>query len=171
MNLTKLPLILILLCQPSQDLSPLAVGPELDGDTAIPPMEQNVDAHAQQLNVQSQPGQRFLHAGKLKIELSLDGFEVKPLWRQFNASFSIIYQFWIGENGHPINIFSLAGEKYIDGEAASESLAKWVFVGLETWKRYVLVLNWEHMEGFSTMYLLSDEMSLFLRLPKDRPIP
>jgi hypothetical protein len=108
---------------------------------------------------------------KLKIELSLDGFGIWPMYFQANSSFSIVYQLEIGTDSHPTNIYLLAGEKFIDAKAAKAGLAKWTFFGLEPKKKCVLVLNWEHNRGYVSMSLFSDQLSLSVRLLKDKTGP
>lgn len=180
MNLIKLPLILILLGIPLQSGSHLAGGAELDSDPAVHQMEQNNNAHCQQpavdtdidpMSIQSQASRLFEGIGRLKIELLLDGFGIKPLWGQMNASFSIVYQFEIGEDGHPMHLQLLVGEKYIDLKAAEACLMKWVLSGLKIWTKYILILNWEHNRGYVSMTILSDQMSLNVRLQKECLIP
>lgn len=180
MNLIKLPFILVLLGIPLQSGSYLAGGTELDRDPAIHQMEQDNNAHGQQpavdadiapMSIQSQSSRLFEGIGKLKIELLLDGFGIKPLWGQMNASFSIVYQFEIGEGGHPIHLQLLVGGKYIDLKAAEACLTKWVLSGLQLWTKYILVLNWEHNRGYVSMTILSDQMSLNIRLQKECLIP
>lgn len=105
------------------------------------------------------------------IETDLDGFGVRPFWDQANASFSIIFQFEIGKDEHPMHISFLAGDKYIDPKLAEEGLAKWTLAGLETWKKYILILNWEHGVGYTSMSILGDQLKLSIRLiePRWRP--
>ena len=108
---------------------------------------------------------------KVKIDMSLDGFGIREIYFQMNASFSIVYEFEIGADSHPTRIYSLAGEKFIDTKAAKAGLAKWTFFGLAPKNKYVLVLNWEHNRGYTSMTIHGDQMSLSFRLPKDRPVP
>jgi hypothetical protein len=180
MNLIKLPLILVLLGIPLQSGTHLTGGAELDSDSAIHQMDQNSNAHGIQpavdsdiapMSIQSQSSRLFEGIGKLKIELLLDGFGIKPLWGQMNASFSIVYQFEIGEDGHPMHIQLLVGEKYIDPKAAEACLRKWVLSGLQTWKKYLLVLNWEHSSGYVSMTILSEQISLTMSLQEECPVP
>ncbi len=117
------------------------------------------------------PSRSFDDPGRIRIETSLDGFGIRPFWSQANASFSIIYQFEIGEDNHPMHMLLLAGDKYIYPKSAEEGLAKWTLTGLERWKRYVLVLNWEHGLGYTSMSILSEQMKLSIKLIEPRWMP
>jgi hypothetical protein len=108
---------------------------------------------------------------KLKIDLSLDPFRIKPLYFQTNSSFSIVCQFEIGKDSHPTDIRLISGGRFIDPNVAKEGVAKWTFVGLEPNKKYNLVLKWVHNWGYTSLSILGDEMSLSVRLPKGNRIP
>jgi len=111
----------------------------------------------------------------LSIKMSLDGFWVLPTYIQMNATFSVVYQFEIGDDGHPMHIYALRDKSpgwsedpedlcLIDPKAAENSIRKWKFVGFEKHKKYVLVLNWEHMVGWVSMFIHSDQVTLSIRL-------
>ena len=109
---------------------------------------------------------------KLKIELSLDGFRLKPLWFQVNASFDVIYQFWIGDSFRPVRIRPLAGEEALeDPKAAQAGLAAWTFAGLKDGWLYTLVLTWKHNFGWTKLSIVGDQMNLTVRLRNDRLAP
>jgi len=101
--------------------------------------------------------------GKLKIELTLEGFLPLGIYLQANASFSVVCQFQIDTDSHPMNVYWLSGDRYIDTKAAKASLARWTFTGLEPKKKYILVLNWQHMGGYVSLSIQGDEMSLTYR--------
>lgn len=178
MRFIKLCLILVGFCALSQDRSLGATGAiAISGPTS--PSEQHFgpncqsanDAKAERMSSQSKSGPLSEGADKLRIELMLEGFKVRPVYFQAHVSFSIVYQFMIGTDSHPTYIDLLTGGECIDTKAAEAGLAKWTFAGLEAGKKYVLVLNWEHMRGFVSMSILGDQMSLSVRLPKDIQIP
>lgn len=105
------------------------------------------------------------NVGKISIDLTLEGFKVRPIFVQGNTAFSIVYQFHLGEDCHPTHIYLILGEKQIDNvEAAKACLAKWTLSGLLPNKRYLMVLNWEHIKGYTTLTLIGDQMNLTLRL-------
>lgn len=103
----------------------------------------------------------------LRIDLSLDGFGIKPMYFHGNSSFIIVCEFEIGIDSHPTSTCLLAGEMYVDMKAIKAGLAKWTFRGLEPKKKCVLVLNWEHNKGYVLLSLFCDQMNLSLRLPKN----
>jgi len=102
--------------------------------------------------------------GKIRIDLTLEGFKVRPIFVQGNTAFSVIYQFHLGEDYHPTHIYLVQGERQIDAEAAKACLAKWTLSGLLPNKKYLLVLNWEHIKGYTTLTLIGDQISLMVRL-------
>ncbi len=115
-----------------------------------------------------QSGEIFEGAGGINIRFSLTGFVPGAIYLQGNASFGIIYQFWSGENSHPKDIIALAGEKFLtDPKAAETCLKTWTFLGLEAGKKYTLILNWQHMLGYYSMSIISDQMTLSVRLLKE----
>jgi len=107
----------------------------------------------------------FENIGKIRIDLSLDGFKVRPIFIQGNTAFSIIYQFYIGEDGHPTHIYPILGDKRLDdADAARACLAKWTLSGLLPNKKYLLILNWEHIKGYTLLTLSGDQMSFSISL-------
>ncbi len=165
--------ICIAFCMPAQNGSFLAAGTEpgpiTDSLSSDPfPWPKDMSANDPSLALLES---YYKDLCKLKIELTLEGFKVEPLWVDINAAFSIVYQFDIGEDSRPIHILLLAGERHIDPKAAAACLAKWSFSGLLPKKKYILILNWEHIKGYTSMSILGDEMSLSVRLQKDRPVP
>lgn len=115
-----------------------------------------------------QSGPLFEGADRLSLNVSLDGFRIQSICFQANASFSIVYQFEIGKDSHPMHIYALAGQKWLDDPRAAEAgLATWTLVGLGAGKKYVLVLNWQHAKGYVLMSIVSDQLSLSVRLLKD----
>lgn len=109
--------------------------------------------------------------GKLEIKLDLEGFGIRP-WASFaQANFSIAFKFQVGPDSHPKNIVPLAGQKYIDEKAAMSGLARWTLDGLEKEEWYVMVLNYKHMIGFTSLFILSDQVSITVRINKDWKAP
>lgn len=107
----------------------------------------------------------FENIGKIKIDISLDGFKVRPIFIQGNTAFSIIYQFYLGEDGHPTHIYPILGDKRLDAaDAAKACLAKWTLSGLLPNKKYFLILNWEHIKGYTMLTINGDQMSLSISL-------
>jgi hypothetical protein len=105
------------------------------------------------------------NVGKIRIDLALDGFKLHNIFVQGNTAFSIIFQFYLGEDGHPTDIDLILGKKQLDNvDAAKACLAKWSLSGFAPYSRYLLVLNWEHNEGFTTLTLIGDQINLSLRL-------
>lgn len=59
----------------------------------------------------------------------------------------------------------MVGDKRLDDpDAAKACLARWILSGLLPNSKYLLVLNWEHIKGYTTLTLIGDEMSLSVRL-------
>ncbi len=107
----------------------------------------------------------FENIGKIRIDLSLDGFKVRPIFIQGNTAFSIIFQFYIGEDGHPTHIYPILGDKRLDdADAARACLAKWTLSGLLPNKKYLVILNWEHIKGYTLLTLSGDQMSFSISL-------
>jgi hypothetical protein len=180
MSIQLLCMVLVTLSLPAQDRLLLATGTKAVGSLTFLPTEQRLDTPDQQLannaetapmSSQSKSGPLSEGADKLRIELMLEGFKVRPVYFQAHVSFSIVYQFMIGADSHPTYIDLLTGGECIDTKAAEAGLAKWTFAGLEAGKKYVLVLNWEHMRGFVSMSIFSDQLSLSIRLLKDKTGP
>jgi len=105
---------------------------------------------------------------ELKIDLSLNGFGIKPMYFHGNSSFVIVCEFEIGKDSHPTSIRLLAGEMYVDIKAVEAGLAKWTLRGLVPKKKCMLVLYWEHNKGYISLSIFCDQMNLSLRLPKDQ---
>ena len=106
----------------------------------------------------------FAYIGRLKIDLQLDGFAVRPVWVQANGSFKVVVQFQIGEDQHPKEIQLVEGERYIDAEAAKACVAKWTLSGLLPNKEYSVFLTWEHIKGYTMLALTGDQLSLAVKL-------
>ena len=103
--------------------------------------------------------------GKFRIDLALDGFKLHNIFVQGNTAFSIIYQFYLGEDYHPKDIDLILGEKQLDNsDAARACLSKWTLSGFLPNKKYLLILSWEHVKGYKTLTITGDEMSLQIRL-------
>ncbi len=103
--------------------------------------------------------------GKFRIVISLDGFKLRNVFVQGNATFSIIYQFYLGEDYHPKDIDLILGEEQLDSaDAARGCLSKWTLSGFVTNRKYRLVLRWEHNKGYTTLTMTGDEMSLSIKL-------
>lgn len=107
----------------------------------------------------------FENIGKIRIDLSLDGFKVRPIFIEGNTAFSVIYQFYIGEDGHPKHIYPILGDKRLDDvDAARACLAKWILSGLLPNKKYLMILSWEHIKGYTLLTLSGDQMSFSISL-------
>ncbi len=105
------------------------------------------------------------NVGKIRIDLALDGFKLRNIFVQGNTAFSIIYQFYLGEDCHPTDIDLILGEKQLDNDdAAKACLAKWTLSGFPPYSKYLLVLKWEHVKGYTTLTLIGDQMDLSIRL-------
>lgn len=103
--------------------------------------------------------------GKFRIDLALDGFKVHNIFVQGNTAFSIIYQFYLGEDHHPMEISLILGRNQLENaDAARACLEKWTLSGFLPNKKYLLVLNWEHIKGYTTLTLTGDQMNLSIRL-------
>jgi hypothetical protein len=103
--------------------------------------------------------------GKFRIVISLDGFKLHNVFVQGNATFSIICQFYLGEDYHPKDIDLILGEEQLDSaDAARVCLSKWTLSGFVTNRIYRLVLSWEHNKGYTTLTMTGDEMSLSIKL-------
>jgi len=179
MSFAHLCLVLAVFFLPAQDRLFLGAGANAVLDPASQSGEPHFGPNVQPANddgvgpmgSRGQSDLIFEGVGKLHLELTLDGFGIRDLWAQANTSFSIVYQFEIGKDSHPMHIFLLAGEKYIDAKAAEAGLAKWTFAGLEAGKKYVMVLNWQHARGYVSMSILSDQMTFAVRMQRDRIFP
>jgi hypothetical protein len=103
--------------------------------------------------------------GKFRIVLTLDGFKLHNIFVQGNATFSIIYQFYLGDDYHPKDIDLILGEEQLDNaDAARVCLSKWTLSGFLPNRKYRLVLRWEHNKGYTTLNMTGDEMSLSIKL-------
>ncbi|MCG7853847.1 MAG: hypothetical protein MIO92_15105 [Methanosarcinaceae archaeon] len=103
--------------------------------------------------------------GEFKIDLSLQGFEIKDVWMQAHATFRISFEFDIGEDFHPTHIQLVSGEREInDITAAKGCLAAWTLSGLQPNTKYSMVLVWEHGEGYKMLTLAGEQMNLTIRL-------
>ena len=103
--------------------------------------------------------------GKFRIVISLDGFKLRNVFVQGNATFNIIYQFYLGYDYHPKDInLILGGEQLDSANAAKVCLSKWTLKGFITNRKYRLVLHWEHNKGYTTLTMTGDEMNLSIRL-------
>jgi len=107
----------------------------------------------------------FENIGKIKIDISLVGFNVRPIFIQGNATFSIVYQFYLDEGNHPKDIDLILGKEWLDNaDAARVCLSKWTLSGFLPNRKYRLVLRWEHIKGYTTLSVTGDEMSLSIKL-------
>lgn len=103
--------------------------------------------------------------GHFKIFISLDGFKLDNIFVQGNATFSVVYQFYLGEDYHPKDIELLLGEEQLDStDAARVCLSKWTLSGFVINRKYRLVLNWEHNKGYTTLTMTGDETRLSIKL-------
>ena len=103
--------------------------------------------------------------GKFRIVLALDGFILRNIFVQGNATFSIIYEFNLGEDFHPKDINLISGEEQLDNaDAARVCLSKWTLSGFLPNRKYHLALRWEHNKGYTMLSVTGDEMSLSIKL-------
>lgn len=124
-----------------------------------------IDANPKSRQTEKEWESYFEYIGKFRIDLALDGFKIRPIFVQGNTAFSIICQFYIGEDYHPTHISLILGENQLDNaDAAKACLAKWTLSGFLPNKKYILVLNWEHIKGYTTLTLTGDQMNLSIRL-------
>jgi hypothetical protein len=97
--------------------------------------------------------------------MSLRGFEIRPEWMQAHATFRISFEFYIGEDFHPTHIQLVSGEREMSDIAAAKAcLAAWTLSGLQPNKKYLMVLVWEHGEGYRMLTLTGEQMNLTIKL-------
>jgi hypothetical protein len=137
-----------------------ALYPSFQGEDVMPAVE----APPSLAQTKKEWAYYFSYVGKHRFEIALDGFEVRPHWVQGNASFSIIFQFNVGDDSHPADIYLVLGEEQIDVDAAKACLAKWTLSGLLPNKKYFLLLNWEHVKGYTMLTIIGEQMSLTIKL-------
>jgi hypothetical protein len=116
---------------------------------------------------QSQKGwdEYFRIIGEYKLDLSLRGFEIRPLWIQANANFKVSFEFYIGEDSYPTNIQLISGDRELsDVAAAKKCLAAWTLSGFQLKKKYLMEVIWRHIKGYTTLTLVGDQMNLLIRL-------
>ncbi|HOW84976.1 MAG TPA: hypothetical protein P5119_06430 [Candidatus Aminicenantes bacterium] len=165
-------LLLLESCPPIHCVAAGAEGilPITDSGSAVQEIEREDINSAGEANPRSnqteQEWKSYLeNVGKIRIDLALDGFKLRNIFVQGNTAFSIIYQFYLGEDCHPTDIDLILGKKQLDNDdAAKACLAKWTLSGFPPYSRYLLVLNWEHIKGYTTLTIIGDQMNLSIRL-------
>lgn len=111
----------------------------------------------------TRPPSRLADMDEMNIKFSINCFKVPDLWVQANVSFTIVYQFEIGDDSHPRNVVAIQ-DKYLDQARVSSCIKNWKFIGLGTDSKHILLLNWEHGIGWITMLIYSDQFSFLIRL-------
>lgn len=105
---------------------------------------------------------------KSPTQIEFCQFKVPSVIVKGYADFSIVYSFELDENKKPIEIRALQ-DKYLDFDEVSACLESWIFPDESPATQMLMLVNWEHAEGWTKMSIIGHDTHLIVRLTGSSP--